>query len=109
MRPTPPRLTMRPTQRIGLGPPPQGGTDPYLLTKEHRKWSAAVLRRANYSCEDPQHDPRYPRSGIRIHADHVVERRDRPDLALRLDNSMARCTRCHTIKTLRERAKRMAQ
>ena len=109
MRPTPPRLTMRPTQRIGLGSPPQGGTDPYLLTKEHRAWSAAVLRRANYQCEDPKHDPRYPRSGIRLQADHVIERRDDMSLALRIDNGMARCGRCHTTKSLRERAKRMAQ
>jgi len=99
---------MRPTQRIGLGPPPQGGTDPYLLTKEHRKWSAAVLKRANYQCEDPQHDPRYPRSGIRLHADHVVERRDGGSLTS-ANNGLARCARCHTVKTLRERAKRMAQ
>jgi len=108
LKPAPPRLTARPTQRIGLGIPSQGTVDPYLQTKEHRAWSAAVLRRANYRCEDPLHDPRYPRSGIRLHADHVAERRDRPDLALRLDNGLSRCSRCHVAKTLRERAKRMS-
>jgi len=106
MRPTPPRLTMRPTQRIGLGSPPQGGTDPYLLTKEHRAWSAAVLKRANYQCEDPQHDPRRPRGG-KLHAHHIQERRDRPDLALSMQNGAALCPACHTRVTLKERAKRM--
>lgn len=108
MRPAPPRLTLRSTQRIGLGPPPQGTADPHLLTKEHRKWAAAVLRRANYQCEDPQHDPRRPRGG-KLHADHIRERRDAPELALSANNGMARCVACHVAKTLRERAKRMAR
>lgn len=105
MRPKPLRLTARPTQRIGLGTPSQAGQ--HLKTADHRKWAAAVLKRAGYRCEDPQHDPRRPRGG-KLHADHIVERRDDFLLAFDLRNGMARCPACHTAKTLRERAKRMA-
>ena len=108
MKPRPLRLTARPTQRIGLGPPPQGTADPYLLTKEHRAWAAAVLKRANYQCEDPQHDPRRPRGG-KLHADHIKERRDFPQLATSLANGRALCPACHSLKTLRERARRMSR
>lgn len=100
------RLTARPTQRFGLGAFPMRTASPELLTKEHRAWAAAVLRRADYQCEDPQHDPRRPRTG-KLHADHIKERRDFPELALSISNGMARCPACHTRKTLRERAKRM--
>jgi 5-methylcytosine-specific restriction enzyme A len=106
MRPALPRLTARSTQRIGLGPPPGGTADPHLLTKEHRAWAAAVLRRANYQCQDPEHDPRRPRGG-KLHADHIKERRDYPELSLDIRNGLARCVQCHVKKTLRERAKRM--
>jgi len=108
MRPRPLRLTARPTQRMGMGPPPMGTVDPYLNTKAHRKWAAQVLQRAGYRCEDPNHDPRYPRGG-KLHADHVRERRDAPELALALSNGVARCPRCHIQKTHRERARRMSE
>ena len=84
-----------------------GTVDPYLLTKEHRAWAAAVLRRAGFRCQDPQHDPRRPRNTKPLHADHVKERRDYPELATDLNNGMARCVQCHVRKTNRERARRM--
>jgi 5-methylcytosine-specific restriction enzyme A len=108
MRSRPLRLTARPTQRMGMGPPPMGTVDPYLNTPAHRKWAADVLKRADYRCEDPNHDPQYPRSGIRLHADHIVERRDGGSLTS-MNNAMARCVRCHAQKTHRERARRMRE
>lgn len=103
MRPRPPRLTARPTQRIGLAP---SGPDPYLLTPAHRKWSSEVLKRANYRCQDPDHDPHKPRSGIWLAADHIVERRDGGSLT-DPGNGIARCQKCHALKTQRERVKRL--
>lgn len=84
-------------------------TDPHLLTHEHRQWRIAVLERARYRCEWVEGGFRCnTHSGTgRLYADHIVERRDRPDLALDPSNGQCLCSRHHTIKTLNERAKRM--
>jgi hypothetical protein len=80
--------------------------DPWYNSAEHKAWVAAVIARAGGRCQDPtckaKHWP-----GMRIYADHIKERRDRPDLALDVRNGMARCASAHTKKTLAERAKRM--
>lgn len=80
--------------------------DPYLTTKEHRAWSREVLKRAGYACQDQAHDPGKPRTGILLHADHIVERRDGGPL-VDLDNGMARCAACHVRKTTEERKRRV--
>lgn len=108
MRPRPLRLTARPTQRLGNAPSVLANGDPALKSRDHRAWAEAVLKRARYTCEDPAHDPRKPRTGIKLHADHIRERRDAPELAFDLGNGLARCVGCHMRKTHRERAKRMA-
>lgn len=41
--------------------------------------------------------------------DHVLERRDRPDLELDRSNTTLLCDSHHTLKTARERAARMAR
>jgi 5-methylcytosine-specific restriction enzyme A len=112
MKPRPGRLTMRPTQRIGLGSPPQGTVDPYLRSRTHEAWSAAVLKRAGYRCEATMpNGTRCPKTQppSRLHADHVVERRDNSDRAADLANGMCLCVSHHVAKTLRERARRLAR
>jgi len=96
-----PRLTTVDTRRIRPAPKQ---ADPYYGTPEHKAWSAAVIGRAGGRCQDPAcKTPN--RTGMRLFADHVVERQDGGE-ALDVDNGMARCGSCHTRKTAEERAKR---
>ncbi len=46
------------------------------------------------------------RTTAATHVDHVLERRDRPDLELEWDNLAALCTSCHSRKTRIVAAKR---
>src|SRR4051812_5904293 len=46
---------------------------PHYRTAEHAAWSAAVIRRSGFQCQDPRHDPARPRHGGRLFADHIVE------------------------------------
>jgi 5-methylcytosine-specific restriction protein A len=92
------------TLDTSLAPPPPKTADPWYLTPEHQAWSAEVIRRAGGKCQDPAHkDTGRP---YRVVADHIKERRDRPDLALVVSNGLCRCWPCHTTKTNDERAKR---
>ena len=80
--------------------------DPYYLTPEHRAWATAVIQRAGGKCQDPTcRALHYP--GQRLFADHIKERRDRPDLALDLRNGRAVCGSAHSRKTAAERARRL--
>jgi hypothetical protein len=74
--------------------------DPHYLTPEHQAWRQEVLRRAGFKCED------CGRSGCRLFADHIKERKDGGEL-FDPENGRCRCGSCHTIKTNAERAKRM--
>ena len=92
--------------QIGIPSPPKVA-DPHYSSRAHIDWRNAVVARAGGRCQDP--DCQYPdRRGIRLFADHIVELKDGGD-ALNLANGLARCGSCHTRKTARERAKRMAQ
>jgi len=46
---------------------------------------------------------------MRIFFDHVLERKDRPDLALVKSNIMGRCGSSHSRKTAIERARRQRE
>ena len=109
MKPRPIRLTARPTARMGLVSH-LPTVDPHLQSKDHKKWALAVMRRAGYRCEWNEGGVRcekaYP--PYRLHADHVIERRDDFSKALDLQNGRCLCTSHHVLKTHRERAKRMA-
>jgi len=100
-----PRLQTTSTSRLPL-PPKE--TDPHYHTPEHRKWRAAVIARAQGVCQGPNHDPRRPRTGVRLFADHIREIRDGGNL-LDPDNGMALCGSCHTAKTIQARAARMRE
>ena len=83
--------------------------DPHYLTAEHRSWRVAVLKRAGYQCEAIEHGHRCQARAPseRLFADHVIERRDRPDLELAVENGQCLCGRHHTLKTAAERANRI--
>lgn len=99
-------LTPRvPTMDIRRVKPPPKTADPWYLTPEHQHWAAEVIKRANGQCQDPDH--KGDRRGHRLVADHILERRDRPDLALVVSNGRGSCYSCHTRKTAAQRAKRM--
>lgn len=85
--------------------PPPKTADRELLTVAHRAWRDLVIKRANGQCQDPDH--KGDRRGHRLVADHILERQDRPDLALDLDNGRGVCWSCHGRKSASERAKRM--
>jgi len=91
-----------------IAQPPPKVAEAWYLTPEHKAWAAEVIRRSGNRCQDPTCRARhYP--GQRLFADHIKERRDRPDLALDPSNGQALCGSAHTRKTNVERAKRMAR
>lgn len=106
-----PRIATVDTRRIK---PPDKQVDPFYLSPEWRglcdeikreRWPALRALRG-HCCEDP--DCRVQHTGHeRIFFDHVLERRDRPDLALAKANIMGRCGSSHTTKTARVRAARL--
>jgi len=98
-----PRVPTADTRRVK---PPPKVKDLELNTPEHKAWSKAVIERAGYRCEGVDHDPGRPRSGIRLYADHIEERRDGGRL---LGLGQALCGSCHSTITLRRRALRMAK
>ncbi len=93
---------------------PTKTVDPFYLSPEWRGLCAEIKRerwpvlreRQGHCCEDPecrvQHTGRE-----RIYFDHVLELRDRPDLALVKSNIMGRCGSSHTRKTGQARAARL--
>ena len=103
-----PRLTMlKPrvsTLDTSLAPPPPKETESHYGTPEHKAWARGVGERAGWRCQDTEHKgPRLVCKGV---ADHVKERRDRPDLQLDPANGLYRCWPCHSRKTHAERALR---
>ncbi|MBA9071784.1 hypothetical protein FHR71_005570 [Methylobacterium sp. RAS18] len=80
--------------------------DPELLTSEHKAWRQEVLKRAGWKCQAPGCTAHGRRGGIRLYADHIVERRDGGD-PLDPKNGQALCPPHHQKKTAAERARRM--
>lgn len=77
-----------------------------ILCEEIKRERWPYLRQQRgHCCEDPdcraQHTP-----ATRIYFDHILERRDRPDLELVKSNIIGRCGSSHSKKTAAERAKR---
>ncbi|WP_232629142.1 HNH endonuclease signature motif containing protein [Methylobacterium sp. Leaf118] len=86
--------------------PPPKQADPELLTAEHKAWRLEVLKRAHWRCQWPGCGAQGGRGGVRLYADHIVERRD-GGAALDPANGQALCSRHHSLKTARARAERM--
>lgn len=80
--------------------------DSIYHTPEYAVWRAAVIARAKGQCEDPTCKATH-RPGQRLFADHIKELRD-GGAPFDLANGMARCGSSHTLKTMAERARRMA-
>ena len=96
------------TDTRSVKPPPKV-KDAYYYTPEHKAWSKAVIARSGGMCQDPEHDQRRPREGIRLFADHIEELRDSMERSTDLTNGWALCGACHTRRTLQRRAARMAE
>lgn len=77
---------------------------PDLKTREHRLWAAEVIRRADGKCQGKDHQGN--RYGHKLEADHILERQDRPDLKLDINNGQALCRSCHARKTEQEKRRR---
>ena len=99
-----PRLSTLDTRTVR---PEPKRADAELLTPEHRAWAYEVKCRAGWKCQWPGCGSQGGRGGIRLYADHIVERADG---GARLDpkNGQALCPKHHQVKTARERAARMA-
>jgi 5-methylcytosine-specific restriction protein A len=91
------------TAKVNL---PEKQADSFYTSPAWRRLMDEIIRERGRRCEDPEHDPRRPRSGFRIFGDHIRERRDAPHLELVKANVLLRCGSCHTRKTAAERAKR---
>ncbi|WP_020187806.1 HNH endonuclease signature motif containing protein [Methylopila sp. 73B] len=85
-----------------LKPAPKTAAEHYQ-TPEHRAWRAEVLRRAMFCCQHPGCTA--TAYTARLFADHIVELKD-GGAALDPENGQALCGKHHTVKTMRERAKR---
>ena len=104
---TPPPLVPKSDGRTIRVEPKQ--VDPFYQTDEHKKFREQVLRNAGFRCEWIENGVRCSKAAPqhRLFADHIRERADggHPfDPA----NGQCLCGAHHTIKTTRERARRMA-
>ena len=82
--------------------------DPELAGVDHLHWRKAVKARSGWQCQAVLPTGRCPvRYPEMLYADHVLERRDRPDLALAITNGTALCAVHHQQKTLAARALRL--
>lgn len=78
-------------------------TNQHYLTSEHKAWRRFILARANRQCE-------VGGCGITnrvMYADHIIELRD-GGAPLDTRNGQCLCAQHHSLKTIREREKRLA-
>jgi 5-methylcytosine-specific restriction endonuclease McrA len=80
---------------------------PFYVGPDWKALMRQIIKQRGRCCQDPRHDGAYPRQGVRLLGDHIVELRDG---GARLDprNVMLRCYRCHGRKTNEEKCKREA-
>lgn len=64
----------------------------YYSQSKHRRWRAAVLRRAKYKCRDCA---RYGKTTPATIAHHDKPREDYPELQYDISNGVALCQKCH--------------
>jgi len=87
--------------------PPPKTADPFYLSAAWRALMDQLIEERGRRCEDPEHDPARPRAVSRVFGDHIDELAD-DGAPLDPANVMLRCGSCHTRKTARARAHRMA-
>jgi hypothetical protein len=83
--------------------------DPFYHSSIHKQFRNAVLHCAGHRCEWIESGQRCTKAAPqhRLFADHIKERQDGGD-PTDPNNGMCLCGSHHTIKTQRERAKRLA-
>ena len=105
------RLTMLGSRIGSLDPrtaqPLPKTADPFYLSHEWRSLISGIIRDRGRRCEEcgRTHDGT---QAIRIFGDHVVELKD-GGAPLDPGNIRLLCGSCHTTKTVRERARRIAE
>jgi 5-methylcytosine-specific restriction enzyme A len=97
VRAAPPRIAtaaprIAPTQKVRA---------PVYGTRQHREWSAEIIRRSGGRCQGVG----CTNSGGRLYADHIRELKDGGDFSM--TNGVALCGSCHSKKTLAQRARRL--
>jgi 5-methylcytosine-specific restriction enzyme A len=107
MKTAPPRLTARDSRKVK---PPEKRADAIYATPEYRAWRARVIRHAGARCEWVERGQRCIKAEPlhRMFADHRVELRD-GGAPFDPMNGQCLCGAHHTMKTDRERARRMAE
>jgi 5-methylcytosine-specific restriction enzyme A len=88
--------------------PEPKSADPFYHSEGHGQFRDAVLQHAGYRCEWIEDGQRCTKAAPRhrLFADHKVERQDGGN-PYDPNNGMCLCGSHHTIKTQRERAKRL--
>lgn len=66
--------------------------DSHYTGKRHRQWREKVLRRDKYLCQECA---RYGKRTAASVADHILERKDYPELQYVVSNGRALCASCH--------------
>jgi 5-methylcytosine-specific restriction endonuclease McrA len=88
--------THKPKQAIGTKRHSQQYDHAFLCSASWLKLRKLVLQRDRYMCQSPGCGVPVGLSG---HVDHKIDRRERPDLALDMDNCETLCASCHSRKT----------
>ncbi len=74
--------------------------DPFYLSKQWKKVRLDVIRRDKWRCQQCNVlCLGKKRDKPTAHVDHLVARKDRPDLALSMNNLQTLCAPCHSRKT----------
>lgn len=87
--------------------PPPKRADCFYSSPEWRALMSCIIAQRGRRCEDPEHDPVRPRTGIRVFGDHVHELRD-GGAPLDPRNILLRCGSCHSRKTAAAARRRKA-
>lgn len=72
--------------------------DPHYNGKRHEIWRDKVIRRAGGKCQICRRYGRLDKDGLPVAATtahHIKHKEDYPELAYKVDNGMALCTKCH--------------
>lgn len=75
--------------------------DNFYAGARHKRWREKVLKRAEYLCEECRRYGRKDKNGNPISATvahHIQPREEYPELAYRVENGRALCSKCHNRK-----------
>lgn len=85
--------------------------DDHYSTAEHRAWAKEVKDRAGWRCEHIENghrcEKRHP--SFVMYADHILDVKDRPDLALNPANGRCACNSHNTRSGIAARAARLCR